>query len=357
MRIAHYEQFKPFCPVCSVAQPRAMLSLRIDSTVNGHVISGLLGCRNPHCLCEFPILDGLPILVPDPVAYINSQYQTLVRRADLSALINDAIIECQGPGAWDDATRQHISGSAWDHWSEFDPREQSDESPGAIAAIVDRAHSLYPHEHADSAIDVGCALGRSTFELARVSKGLVLGVDIHAGMIQKAASILQSGRLSYQRRSCGMLYDLREFEVPISDCAERVDFWIMNAGQPCIESEKMDCVNMLNVVDCTPAPIELIRSAAALVARGGVMIIATPFDWNPSVTPVHAWIGGHSPRGFFHGKSEEILRSILTPGSHPVSIEGFSIVAEERDLPWHVRIHDRAIMKYNLHMLIAKRNE
>lgn len=280
-----------------------------------------------------------------------------MRRTDLPTSINDAMIECQGPGAWDDATRQHISGSAWDHWGEFDPQERSAEAPGSIAAIVKIASSLHSPQSNNSAIDIGCALGRSTFELARVSKGLVLGVDIHAGMIQKAARILQSGRLSYQRRTGGMLFELREFEVPVSDCAERVDFWIMNAARPCIENRAFDCVNMLNVIDCTPAPLDLLRSAAELVARGGVMIIATPFDWSPSVTPIQAWIGGHSPRGFFRGDSEEILRSILTPGSHPVSIDGFSIVAERRDVPWHVRIHDRAIMKYTLQLVIVERKD
>ena len=355
MRVSHFEHFKPFCPVCSTAERRSCLTLQPGATADGHVLDGWMNCRNPGCLCEFPIIDGVPILVPDPATYINSQYQSLIRRTDLPVTLDDAMIECQGSGAWDDAIRQHINGSAWDHWGEFDPLESSAEKPGMIASIVKHAISIHRSARMHSVIDVGCALGRSTFELARSSSGLVLGVDIHAGMIKRAAQVLRTGRLSYQRRSCGMLYDRREFNVPVSDCADRVDFWIMNAAHPCIDNQSVDCVNMLNVIDCTPSPLDLLRSSANLVAAGGVMIIATPFDWSPTVTQPHAWIGGHSPRGYFQGKSDQILKSILTPGAHQVSIDGFSVVAESHAVPWQVRIHDRAIMKYTLYMVIARR--
>ena len=45
-----------------------------------------------------------------------------------------------------------------------------------------------------------------------------------------------------------------------------------------------------------------------------------------SATAVEGWIGGHSPRSDFKGDSDPFLRALLTPGAHPQSIPGLSIL-------------------------------
>jgi hypothetical protein len=45
----------------------------------------------------------------------------------------------------------------------------------------------------------------------------------------------------------------------------------------------------------------------------------------------------------------------LTPGGHPEAISGLRIVAELDDLPWQVRLHDRAAMTYRVHLVAVQK--
>ena len=55
---------------------------------------------------------------------------------------------------------------------------------------------------------------------------------------------------------------------------------------------------------------------------GGDAIITTPYDWSDAATPLEQWLGGHSQRGGVQGDSAAMLRSLLTPGGHPQSVQG-----------------------------------
>jgi hypothetical protein len=91
------------------------------------------------------------------------------------------------------------------------------------------------------------------------------------------------------------------------------------------------------------------------MAPGARAILATPYDWSPGATPIEGWIGGHSQRGPQGGDSANALRTLLTPGAHPASIEGLQLVAESDALPWVVRLHERSSVQYQTHLVVAER--
>jgi hypothetical protein len=76
-------------------------------------------------------------------------------------------------------------------------------------------------------------------------------------------------------------------------------------------------------------------------------ILTTPYDWSPAATPVEHWLGGHSQRSTHGGASEAVVRALLA--------EGFTIDAEEQSVPWRVRLHDRAVVEYAVHLIAARR--
>ena len=85
-------------------------------------------------------------------------------------------------------------------------------------------------------------------------------------------------------------------------------------------------------------------------------MLATPYDWSGVATDAAAWIGGHSPRAPGAGRSDQILKALLTPGAHVVSVEGLTFVGETDDIPWHVRQHDRSHTVYRVHAIAAQKN-
>ena len=67
MRRSHFDAFAPLCPVCmrggQISKP-LILSLIVAETARG-IDSGILRCAQPDCQHEYPIIDGIPIIVPE----------------------------------------------------------------------------------------------------------------------------------------------------------------------------------------------------------------------------------------------------------------------------------------------------
>jgi SAM-dependent methyltransferase len=317
------------------------------------IIEGVLHCSAEPCLQEYPIIDAIPIIVPNVRAYLSENLFNLTLRHDRSAVIESLLGDAAGPGSAYDVIRQHLSTYGWDHYHEFDPHtDATDNSAGAVSRCLEHALNLVGDRFTGNAIDVGCSVGRTTFDLTERTDDLVLGVDINFPMLQVAQTVLRTGVVRYPERRVGVVYDRCEFEVRF-DGADRVDFWACDALALPFPTRSFSCVVALNVLDCVLSPCGFLDSVADLLTAGGTAVLATPYDWSPGATPVEAWIGGHSQRGDDHGASEPLLRSLLTPGAHPQSSGRLRLTAEIQHVPWRARLHERSIVEYTVHVVAA----
>lgn len=353
MRRRHLEALRPVCPVCRAAggeTPLVLPDARREE--DGHVVEGTLRCPSPACQREYPVLDGIPLLIANLRAYVAGAIDQINAREDLDAATESLLGDCCGPGSSYDATRQHLSTYAWDHYGDLDPREIGPIGPGSARSVLDRGLELAGVLPEGPILDLGCAVGRTTFELATRTGRPVVGVDLGYAMLRLAARALREGRVSYPRRRVGLVYDRRDFAVRFPN-REDVDFWACDALALPFPAGTFAAVVGLNVLDCVQSPHDLLAALPRLLAPGGKAILSTPYDWSPAATPVEAWLGGHSQRGETAGASEPVLRALLTPGAHPASIEGLRIVAEEPALPWRVRLHERAVVEYRVDLVVA----
>jgi SAM-dependent methyltransferase len=202
-------------------------------------------------------------------------------------------------------------------------------------------------------VDVGCGVGRSTFELAQRFDDLVLGIDVNFSMLRLAADVLHTGTVRYPRRRVGLVYDRREFPAPFAK-TDNVDFWVCDATSLPLPEGSFALASSLNVLDSVASPHDLLGCMARILKPGGKALIGCPYDWSAATTPLETWIGGHSQRGPYAGASEPLLRALLTPGGHPNSIAGLEIRHEVDGLTWRVRVHDRSTVEYRVHLVIAE---
>lgn len=314
---------------------------------------GALCCSNRDCQREYPILDDLALVVRDLRAHLSDQSSSILAREDLHESSESALGDACGSGSNFDTLRQHVSNYVFDHYAEFDPQEaQRDPAPGSIArvlhALLDAAGPLV----AGPLLDVGCSVGRTSFELAQRSGRDVLGVDLHHAKLRVAARVLREARVIYARRRVGLVYDRREFAVNFS-AASHVDFWSADACALPFAADTFAAAVALNLLDCARSPLEVLAECARVLRPGGKLLLACPYDWSSSATAPEQWIGGHSQRGPNQGASEPLLRALLTPGAHPQSLNELEIVGEIDSLDWHVRLHDRSSVHYRVHALIA----
>ncbi len=359
MRRRHFESFRPVCPHCAAqGRPgRALVLAQTLAETDSDILAGVLHCPDPACQLEFPIVDGIPIIVADPRRLLAERGVELLVRSDLDPVLESLVGDAIGPDSWFDALRQTLSTYGWDAFGDLDPDEPTDgPRPGAARRCLEQLLALADVAGAAHVLDLGCAAGRTSFDLAEKHPGaLVLGIDRSFALLRLAHAAAR-GSVSYPRRQIGLVYDRRCFAVAL-DSSEQVDFWACDALALPFAPGMVDLVAALNLLDCVTEPRRLLAGIAEVVRPGGRVLLATPYDWNTRATPLETWIGGHSQRASHRGSGEEFLRTLLQEGAHPQSVSGLRIIGEVTDWPWHTRLHARSAVQYRTHLLALARQK
>lgn len=353
MKLTHFDAFAPRCPVCRAAGRGAhRLSVgHVARRQGDDIIEGTLHCGEA-CSMEYAVVDGIPLLVPDPLRFMADNLVYLLQRDDLSAHTMSVLTDGGGADGWLAVTRRHLSTYAWDHYGERDPDGPQSPPPGSARRSLMAGLEMAGGIGDGLVLEVGCSVGGNTLALAEQTSGLVLGVDINIPMLRLARRAL-SGAVRYPLRQGGIVYDVR----PVTTAAvgaERVDFWACDALALPFADGALDGLVALNVLDCVPSPLGFLEEIGRLLKAAAPAVLCTPYDWTPGVTPAEQWIGGHSQRSELAGDSAAFLRQLLTPGAHPQSVSTLALEAEVEALPWTVRVHARSVMHYAVHLLVAR---
>jgi len=181
-----------------------------------------------------------------------------------------------------------------------------------------------------TALDLGCAVGRSTFELARHCDE-VLGIDFSKRFIDAANQIVENGCYEYQRTNEGNLTTALRANVPSDIDRKRVRFETGDAMNPRRDLGGFDVVLMANLIDRVREPARALSHLACLVKAGGQLIITSPYTWLPEFTPPGNWLGGFERDG-------ERISSL--DGLHEL-LDLFFDFQTVRDLPFLIREHAR----------------
>jgi SAM-dependent methyltransferase len=176
-------------------------------------------------------------------------------------------------------------------------------------------------------------------------------VDLNFAMLQTAQRLLRAGRLAYDRRRIGLVYDRRDFPVTVPS-AEDVDFWACDVLALPFASSRFGTVLALNVLDCVSSPLDLLLEIRRLLKSGGDAVLSTPYDWSPAATPVENWIGGHSQRVDVGGFGATRLRALLASVSQPDG--GLELLGEAADVSWLARLHSRSTVTYRNHVFAVR---
>jgi SAM-dependent methyltransferase/uncharacterized protein YbaR (Trm112 family) len=351
----HFARLRPVCPVCRPSgQDHALAINLIEAEAAEDITAGILGC--PHCGAEFPIVDGLPIIVPDVRRYIQDNAFYLLARDDLPPGLESLIGDASGPNTAVDSVRQHLSSYAWDHWADHDPQEDrsAGPTPGAVARTVDAALAMLPASLAEGPIlDIGCGGGRSMQALSERTGRTVLGVDVSVSLARLSRRAAVERRVSYPRRRVGLAYDRRSFALPPAPHPGKMDVWICDALTLPFANGTFALASGFNVIDCLNDPRAGLVEIDRTLKPGGAALLSTPFDWSGNVTPPASWLGGHSQRGPHGGSAEAVLDLLLSDGA--LGVGTLRKIGAAGRVPWHVRLHDRAFMQYQAYLVAARK--
>ena len=180
------------------------------------------------------------------------------------------------------------------------------------------------------ALDLGCAVGRSTFELARHCSE-VIGLDYSHRFIEVARHLQQQGSMPYAYVMEGHLTTPAMAVVPAGIDRHRITFEQGDAQDLRPDLGLFDVVLLANLVDRLREPRRCLLSLSGLVRPGGQLIVTTPCTWLEDHTAPSHWLGGFEEEGR-PVRTLETLQAVLAPH--------FDLV-RTLDLPFLIREHAR----------------
>ena len=174
------------------------------------------------------------------------------------------------------------------------------------------------------ALDIGCAVGRFTFELSKVADE-VIGIDNSKRFILAARNIAKRRATEVQIHESGAEFNTHRMVLPKGISPEKVRFRVGNAQKLGLLARRpFDIVAAINLICRLPSPSTFLRQLPELVSPGGQLLIASPFSWLKEYTPRRLWL------------TPSAIEKALAPHFH---------LRQSRDIPFVIREHRR---KYQL---------
>lgn len=390
MRLRHYEHFSPRCAACvwraragdpsraatfdCAGLPRLVLE-RIEAREGDGpgggdlIVHGVLRCEDGACGERYPIIDGVAMITVNVRELIKRDGETgggVTMRGDVPPGVEAFVAEAMGPNGAFDRERLYAGAYAWDHYGSGGLGEGGD-----AVQVLRRLREMGGNRPLVSGgfgrvLDVGCATGGVSLELGAMiaedgGDGLVLGVDMHIGMLRVAQRTLRSGYAEYSLRHEGVVYRRVRAAVDARRMsrASSVDFWCCDALVMPFASASAEACVALHTLDAVASPAGLLSELARVTrpgaaGGGGRVLLASPFDWTANVTAMEHWLGGHASHAEHGGDGARVMEWLLSEGAPRGSgIDRLRVIGRD-EMEWRVRLYERAMTHYRTHMIACE---
>jgi len=180
------------------------------------------------------------------------------------------------------------------------------------------------------ALDLGCAVGRTTFELAK-KFDFVTGLDFSARFIRIADDLVKKGFIRYILPEEGELVSYHEKEIKnlgLEGLSNKVEFYQADAVNLKPIFTNYDLIFAGNLIDRLYDPAKFLENIHERINPGGLLIIASPYTWLAGYTSRENWLGGFKQDG------EPVL---TLDGLHKHLDENFRFIGGPEEIPFVIR--------------------
>ena len=174
------------------------------------------------------------------------------------------------------------------------------------------------------ALDLGCSVGGSSFELSKHFES-VIGIDFSEAFIQLGLKLKNEKSLSIEVKKEGDISKNIEVRLPKDVYPSRVDFFSGDAQEVDSKYFGSDLVFAGNLLCRLPEPQKFLNSLKNLVRKNGKLILVSPYTWLEEFTKKEKWLCAN-------GSSEDAIVNILA--------DDFSLT-NKKEMPFLIRRHKR----------------
>ena len=202
--------------------------------------------------------------------------------------------------------------------------------PNFPAQLVKICLEVMADRPKERALDLGCAVGRSSFELARYFN-FVSGVDFSARFIRIAHQLQEKGVTHYQIPEEGEIVSFHETRLTdygLAEHADKIEFLQGDAHNLKPQLTGYDLVLAANLLDRLYDPSLFLTSIHERIHPGGLLVLASPYTWLEEFTKKENWVGGIRLAGEPFSTLEGLQEKL---GRH------FRMLEEPRDVEFVIR--------------------
>jgi 5-histidylcysteine sulfoxide synthase/putative 4-mercaptohistidine N1-methyltranferase len=180
------------------------------------------------------------------------------------------------------------------------------------------------------ALDLGCSVGRASFELAR-HFDQVTGIDFSARLINLGTQMAEQGVVRYTITDEGELVHYKERrldQLDLEDTASKVEFLQGDACNLKPMFAGYDLILAANLIDRLYKPAQFLATVHERLNQQGLLVLASPYTWLDEHTEKEHWLGGFKKDGESFTTLDG-LKAILEPH--------FELIRGPEDIPFVIR--------------------
>jgi 5-histidylcysteine sulfoxide synthase/putative 4-mercaptohistidine N1-methyltranferase len=203
--------------------------------------------------------------------------------------------------------------------------------PKTIANIAKK----YSTESTKKVLDLGCSVGRCSFELKRYFPS-VTGIDFSTRFIKVAIDLQNKKHINYKQKIEGDItkdktITLKDLELESLDM-NGLEFWQGDACNLKPNFNSYDMIVAINLLDRLYDSRKFLDDITEKLNQNGILIIASPFTWSEEYVAKEKWLGGkiEDQKEIY---SQEILNQILS--------KNFSAVEKPFEVEFVIQEHCR----------------
>ncbi|HFB54233.1 MAG TPA: 5-histidylcysteine sulfoxide synthase, partial [Sulfurimonas autotrophica] len=168
-------------------------------------------------------------------------------------------------------------------------------------------------KHKTKALDLGCATGRASFELAKYFDS-VEGIDFSVRFVGVGSKLKNEGYVAYSSKEEGEITKQKKVtlqELGYEALADKVAFWQGDACNLKPNFKGYDLIMATNLIDRLYNPKLFLEDVAQRLNEEGILVLTSPYTWQEESTAKELWLGGYYDAQGKEVRTLESLRETL----------------------------------------------
>jgi len=197
------------------------------------------------------------------------------------------------------------------------------------------------------ALDLGCATGRATYELAKTFDE-VEGIDFSVRFVQVGTKLKEDGVVTFQSPDEAELFTNKKVtieELGYENLKDKVAFWQGDACNLKPNFNSYDMILATNLIDRLYQPKLFLETVSERLNDEGILILTSPYTWQESSTKKEFWLGGYKDENGNDVNTIDTLKTILNDKFELLHIQDLDFVIKETKRKYQHTVSEVSVWK------------